>query len=55
MMIFGAGKLMPPGKFEIYPGKIKIVIGKTISTNGYTAKDLPALKAKVLEAMQNIG
>lgn len=52
MMVTGAGKLMPPGKFEIYPGKIKIVIGQEISTDDYTAKDLPLLKAKVFETME---
>lgn len=52
IMVTGAGKLMPPGKFEIYPGKIKIVLGKEISTDGYTAKDLPLLKVKVFETME---
>lgn len=52
MVVTGAGKLMPPGKFEIYPGKIKIVVGQEISTDGYTAKDLTLLKIKVFEKME---
>ncbi len=51
IMISGAGKLMPPGKFKILPGKIKIFIGAEISTNAYTAKDLAQLKSKVFETM----
>lgn len=54
IMITGAGKLMPPGKFKILPGKIKITIGEEIAVDNYTAKDLPQLKAKVFETMKAI-
>jgi 1-acyl-sn-glycerol-3-phosphate acyltransferase len=52
MMITGAGKLMPPGKFKILPGRIKIVIGPEISVEEYSAKDLQQLKTKVFETMK---
>ena len=55
IMIMGAGKLMPPGKGVIYPGKIKIVIGKEISTSEYSEKDVQKLKGIVFEAMKELG
>lgn len=54
MMVLGAGKLMPPGKFKILPGRIKIIIGEEISVNGYAPKDLPQLKARVFETMKGM-
>lgn len=54
IMIEGAGKLMPPGRFQIYPGKIKITIGEEISTDAYTSKELGQLKAVVFDKMKNL-
>lgn len=54
IMIEGAGKLMPPGKFEVYPGKIKITIGQEIQTDSYTAKDIGQLKLVVFDAMKEL-
>jgi 1-acyl-sn-glycerol-3-phosphate acyltransferase len=54
IMITGAGKLMPPGKFKILPGRIKIVIGPEISVDAYTAKDLQQLKSKVFDTMSGM-
>lgn len=54
MMVLGAGKLMPPGKFKILPGRIKIIIGEEISVEGYAPKDLPQLKARVFETMKGM-
>ena len=51
IMIEGAGKLMPPGKFQVFPGKIKITIGEEISTDSYTAKDIAQLKNDVYSKM----
>ncbi len=34
MITYGAGKLMPPGKFEISPGKVRIKIGTPIPAEG---------------------
>ena len=52
IMIEGAGKLMPPGKFEIYPGKIKITIGGEIPTNSFSAKEIGQLKSLVFDKMK---
>ena len=54
IMIMGAGKLMPPGKFQIFPGKIKIVIGEEIPTHKYATKDIAQLKSEVFNAMKNL-
>jgi 1-acyl-sn-glycerol-3-phosphate acyltransferase len=54
IMITGAGKLMPPGKFEIHPGKIRVVVGKEISTTAYSVKDIQILKANVFQDMRGL-
>ncbi len=54
VVIIGAGRLMPPGKFFIQPGKIKIVVGKEIATQGLQIKDVPQLKEQVREAMLDL-
>jgi 1-acyl-sn-glycerol-3-phosphate acyltransferase len=51
MVILNAGKLMPPKKFIITPGKITIHVLEEISTEGMKFSDLPALKQKVIELM----
>lgn len=52
--ISGAGKLMPPGQFKLWPGKIKLAIGKEILLDAYPSKDIPALKAKLTIAMEEM-
>lgn len=54
MVVIGAGKLMPPGKFHVAPGKIKIVVGEEIPTAGLTQKDVPALKEKAYHLMREM-
>jgi 1-acyl-sn-glycerol-3-phosphate acyltransferase len=54
MVVIGAGKLMPPGRFYVAPGKIKIVVEKEIQTEGLTVKDIPALKEKVFNLMKEM-
>ncbi len=54
IMITGAGKLMPPGKFEIHPGRITIVVGKEISTTSYSVKDIQILKTNVFQVMHGL-
>jgi 1-acyl-sn-glycerol-3-phosphate acyltransferase len=44
MVILNAGNLMPPGKWFIKPGKIRIVVGKEISTEDMTLKDVRRLR-----------
>ena len=51
MVILNAGKLMPPKKFIITPGKITIHVLNPISTEGMKFSDLPALKQRVIELM----
>lgn len=51
VVVIGAGRLMPPGKFFIQPGKIKIVVGQEISTANLELKDVAQLKEQVREAM----
>jgi 1-acyl-sn-glycerol-3-phosphate acyltransferase len=52
IMIVGAGKLMPPGKAQIFPGRIKIFIGEEIPTDQYTVKEIAQLKAEVFGKMK---
>ena len=54
VVVMGAGRLMPPGKFFIQPGKIKIVVGNEIVTEGLQIKDVTQLKEQVREAMLNL-
>jgi 1-acyl-sn-glycerol-3-phosphate acyltransferase len=54
MVVIGAGKLMPPGTIDLRPGKIKIYLGTEIATTGLTTDDIPALKQKTFETMQNL-
>lgn len=54
VVVIGAGKLMPPGRFYIKPGKIKIVVGKEIPTEGLTSKDMAALKDQTFSIMKEM-
>ncbi len=54
MVIIGAGKLMPPGKGYIEHGRVKIVVGKEIPTQGSTHSDIAALKQKTFDAMKSL-
>jgi 1-acyl-sn-glycerol-3-phosphate acyltransferase len=51
MVVTGAGKLMPPGKFSIKPGKIKITIDREINTSGLDLNDLNELKERTRALM----
>lgn len=51
MVILGAGELMPPKKFTIKAGKIKIAVLPEISTAGMKLADVPILKEKVISVM----
>lgn len=54
VVIVGAGKLMPPGKLDLKPGKIKVVAGEEISVEGLIAEDQGQLKQKAFEAMKQL-
>jgi len=52
LVILNAGKLMPPNKFHIEPGIIKVIVGKEISTSDLTLKETALLKLKVFKTME---
>jgi 1-acyl-sn-glycerol-3-phosphate acyltransferase len=54
MVVIGAGPLMPPGTIEMKPGKIKVVIGKEISTVGLSVNGVAALKEKTFNRMKDM-
>ena len=54
IVVLGAGKIMPPGKASIRPGKITVVIGNEISTAGLTLNDVKELREKVFRIMSEM-
>jgi len=52
IVVKGAGKLMPPKKYFIQPGKIKIKVLEGIRTDGMAIKDMPVLKSKTRSLME---
>jgi 1-acyl-sn-glycerol-3-phosphate acyltransferase len=52
MVIINSGKLMPPNRFYIRPGKITVVYGKPFPTANKT--DIKVVKAEVREIMENM-
>ena len=51
IVILNAGKVMPPGRAFIQPGKIVVVIGEEIPTTGLTLNEVKDLREKVFEIM----
>lgn len=51
IVVVGAGKLMPPGKLAIRPGKIKILCLPEIDTSTYKSENLKELKERVYDLM----
>lgn len=54
IVIIGAGKLMPPGKAYIEHGRVKMVVGKEIRTEGLGHKDIQLLKDRTFAAMKEL-
>ncbi len=54
MVVLGAGKLMPPGTFDLSAGRIKIIVGEEIPVQGLTMEDAPMLKQKTVEVMKGL-
>jgi 1-acyl-sn-glycerol-3-phosphate acyltransferase len=52
VVVVGAGKLMPPGKLSMAPGKIKIIAGEPIPISGLSAQDNDSLKQRTYETMK---
>ena len=51
IVILNAGKVMPPGKAFIQPGKIVVVVGEEIPTTGLTLNEVKDLREKVFGIM----
>lgn len=51
LTIIDTGKILPPGKGLVMPGKVKAYWDKPIPTAGLDKKDVPALKEKVRQIM----
>lgn len=54
MVVIGAGRLMPPSTIALRPGKIRIYVGREISTNGLTQSDVATLKQQAFDAMKDM-
>lgn len=54
MVVVGAGPLMPPGTIKMKPGKVKVIVGPEITTQGLTYEDVSVLKEKTFEAMKEM-
>lgn len=54
IVVLNAGKLMPPNKFHIEPGTVKIVVGKEMATHNLTLQDVQDLKGQVYEMMEKM-
>jgi 1-acyl-sn-glycerol-3-phosphate acyltransferase len=54
MVVVGAGPLMPPGTIRMKPGRVKVIVGPEISTQGLTLNDQASLKQKTFEVMKGM-
>jgi 1-acyl-sn-glycerol-3-phosphate acyltransferase len=54
MVIINAGKLLPPGTGRVKPGTIYVKFAKPIVTENLNQKDVPFIKAKAFEAMEQM-
>lgn len=54
MVVINAGKLLPPGTGRVLPGTIYVKFGEPIVTEGMTQQDVPFIKAKAFENMEQM-
>lgn len=54
MAIVGAYHVLKMNTYVIHPGKMELVIGKPIATEGYTSRDMEALAEKVKAAIEEM-
>ena len=54
MAIVGAFELLPMNTFVIHPGKLQLVIGKPITTAGYSTREMEPLAQKVKAAIEEM-
>lgn len=51
MVVIGAGPLMPPGTIRMKPGRVKVIVGKEISTTGVSVADLKHTTFEIMKQM----
>ena len=51
IVVEGAGRLMPPGKFSILPGKVRIHVGKPMEVAENAANGLQDFKSRTYDTM----
>ncbi|MGZ4787438.1 MAG: lysophospholipid acyltransferase family protein [Terriglobales bacterium] len=54
MAIVGAYELLKMNTYLIHPGRLQLVIGKPISTEGYSTRDMEPLAEKVKAAIEDM-
>ncbi len=54
MAIVGAFELLKMNTFVIHPGKLQLIIGKPISTEGYSTRDMEPFAEKVKAAIEEM-
>jgi 1-acyl-sn-glycerol-3-phosphate acyltransferase len=54
MVVVDAGPLMPPGTIRLKPGRVKVIVGPEIPTNGLTYDDLSKLKQRTFDTMKDM-
>lgn len=52
--IVGTYEVLPMNTFVIHPGKMQLVIGKPVPTDGYTTRDTEAISEKVKAAIEEM-
>ena len=54
MAIVGTYEILPMNSFHIQPGHIELLVGETISTAGYDARNVEALASRVQQAVEDL-
>lgn len=54
MVVINAGTLLPPGTGNVKPGIVYVKFAEPIITEGLTQEDVPTIKAKAFQAMENM-
>lgn len=50
----GAGRIIPPGGFRVRPGRVRLILGEPISTEGLTRDDRAALAKRSERAVADL-
>jgi 1-acyl-sn-glycerol-3-phosphate acyltransferase len=54
IVVLGTGELMPPGRFYIRPGKVKVIVGDEIPTKGKSLDEVKTLREEVFGRMMKM-